>query len=192
MKNNNTSLETVPGAPNNMTIPIGHANIFHDAVYIISNGIVVVAFVALLFAICGAALYLQFLLLDYIDSRLGTNRWKILEPKSLTYINGHICWFIILATGIIIWAQGEGSVSFVRSFSHALGIGVIVLVFLLMVELAVMALCSCAKAVRLARRPATVHLELQRVSRPMASRDGTGTYSKVAMVPPDEDIYSKV
>jgi len=58
--NNNTSLETVPGAPNNMTIPIGHANIFHDAVYIISNGIVVVAFVALLFVLYGAVLYLHF------------------------------------------------------------------------------------------------------------------------------------
>jgi len=191
MKNNNTSLQTVPGAPNNMTIPIGHANIFHDAVYIISNGIVVVAFVAVLFAICGAALYLQFLLLDYIDSRLGTNRWKVLEPKSLTYINGHICWFIILATGIIIWAQGEGSVSFVKSFSHALGIGVIVLVFLLMVELAVMALCSCAKAVRLARRLAAAPVKLERVARPVASREGTGTHSKVAMVP-DEDSYSEV
>ena len=188
--NNINSLE-VSSAPNNITIPIGHANIFYDAFYIISNGIVVVAFVALLFAICGTALYLQLLLLDYIDSRLGTNRWKILEPKSLTYINGHICWLIILATGIIIWAQGEGSVSFFKSFSHALGIGLIVLVFLLVVELAVMALCSCAKAVRLARRLATDRVKLERVARPVASRDGTGTYTKVAMVS-DEDSYSEV
>lgn len=190
--NKSTSLEVVPGAPNNLTIPIGQANIFNDAFYIISNGIVVVAFVALLFAIYGAALYLQFLLVDYVDSRLGTNRWKILEPESLTFINGHIGGFIILATGIIIWAQGEGSVSFVRSFSHALGIGIIVLVFLLVVELTVMALCSWTKAVRLAKRLAADPVKLERVARPLASRDEDGTYSKVAMVPPNEDNYSEV
>ena len=54
-----------------------------------------------------------------------------------------------------------------------------------------MAYCGTDIAVRLARRLAAAPVKLERVARPVASRDGTGTHSKVAMVP-DEDSYSEV
>jgi len=156
MTNNNPTLDFAPVTSNNTTIPLGHANIFHDAFYIISNGLVLVAFIALLFALYAAVLWVHYSLVDHINGRLGTNGWGLLTAKSLTYISGHICGYLILATGIIIWASGEGSVSFVKSFLHALGVGLIILAFLLVVELAVIGMCYCAKADRAAKKPSAV------------------------------------
>jgi len=191
--NNNSTLDIAPGAPNNITIPIGHANIFYDAFWIISTGIVLVAFIALLSSLYAAVLWLHYALVDYINSTLGKNRWDFIEAGPVTYINGQICGYIIVIAGFVIWAQGEGSVSFVSSFIHAFGIGVIILAFLLVVELAVLALCSCTDPEMPARTPAADDVEMGRSARPMMPRDETSIYAKGAiMTARDEANYSKV
>lgn len=74
-----------------------------------------------------------------------------------------------------------------------LALGGLIVAFLVVFELLVVCLYYCANAGWSAKKPAAADIVgMDRVPRPMASRDGNSNYSKMAIVPPDEDNDSEV